>query len=392
MIAPARRGSVPRRPRARFARWLRVSLLLVTIPLGLSGCASSRSGPPAGGALELVPVGRYDFEAQPTGNPALLAEELSGITWIGGEQYLTIGDDHASVHQLTIHLDSQTGRVVDAQFRTPLRLADPSGAVIPDSLGSDREGIAFIPLSHEVWISNEHTDGDQSRSSLARHRLRDGRTLELVRTDGTSMLRVFSRQRLNGGFESLARSPDGSAYWTANEMPLSIDGEPATDSTGGVVRLQRLDGQMRPVAQYPYPIDPYFAKIQSPPQLAGFAVSGLSELLALPGGNLLGLERSFAGDSTGAANLRVRLYEIVLAGATDVGALGWAEGLKGRPYVPVRKRLLWEQNFGLTTSNFEGMTLGPTLENGDRALILIADNNGGRSQALYVLRIRGIGI
>jgi hypothetical protein len=318
----------------------RVRLVLLTCLLGLQSCASQRAGNPGSAAFELVPVGRYDFEAQPTGNPELVAEELSGITWIGGEQYLTVGDDHASVHQLTIHLDPKTGRVVDAQFRTPVRLADHAGVPIPDSLGSDREGIAFIPQAHEVWISNEHTDGDQSRSSLARHRLRDGRLLELVRTDGSSMLRVFSRQRLNGGFESLARSADGSTYWIANEMPLSIDGEPATDSTGGVVRLQQLDGQMRPIAQYPYSLDPYFAKIQSPPQLSGFAVSGLSELLVLPGQKLLGLERSFAGDSTGAANLRVRLYEIDLAGATDVGARGWAEGLKGRPYMPVRKRLL----------------------------------------------------
>lgn len=390
MTAPARR--VIRRPRPDRVRPLghHVRFLALPLLLALCGCGSTRSGNPEGGSLELIPVGRYDFEAQPTGNPALLAEELSGITWIGGEQYLTIGDDHASVHQLTIHLDPETGRVVDAQFRTPVRLADQGGIFIPDSLGSDREGIAVIPQAHEVWISNEHTDGDQSRSSLARHRLRDGRLLELVRTDGTTMLRVFSRQRLNGGFESLARSADGSAYWTANEMPLSIDGEPATDSTGGVVRLQKLDGQMRPLAQYPYPLDSYFAKIKSPPQLAGFAVSGLSELLVLPGERLLGLERSFAGDSTGAANLRVRLYEIDLTGATDVGTLGWAEGLKGRPYIPVRKRLLWQDNFGLTTSNFEGMTLGPTLENGDRTLILIADNNGGRSEALYVLRVRGL--
>jgi len=363
---------------------------LAFLSVALTGCAGTIGAGRHRAPLQLVPVGRYDFEAQPTGNPALLAEELSAIDWIGDNQYLTVGDDHASVHQLTIHLDPETGRVVDAQFRTPVRLQDASGVPIPDSLGSDREGIAFDPQSHEVWISNENTDGDQSRSSIARHRLRDGRLFELVRTDGASMLRVFSRQRLNGGFESLTRSPDGSGYWVANEMPLTIDGEPATDSTGAVVRLQRLDAQMRPLAQVPYRLDPYFAKIQSPPQLSGFAVSGLSELCELPGGTLLALERSFAGDSTGHANLRVRIYAIDLAGATNVSQLGWAEGLRGRPYTPVSKRLLWEENFGLTTSNFEGMTLGPELANGDRPLVLIADNNGGTNEALYVLRVTGL--
>jgi 3-phytase len=148
---------------------------------------------------------------------------------------------------------------------------------------------------------------------------------------------------------------------------------------------------MRPVSQYAYVVDPYPARITRPSLLRGYDVSGLSDLLLLPDGGLLALERSFAGDSTGAANIRIRIYRVDVSGATDVSRPPFAEGLAGRDATPAAKRLLWEENFGLTNSNFEGFTLGPRLRNGDRALLLVADNNGGAAEAIYALRLSGIG-
>ena len=166
-----------------------------------------------------------------------------------------------------------------------------------------------------------------------------------------------------------------------------MHGAPATDKAGGVVRLQKLDDAMRPVAQYAYVVDAYPKRIASPFFLARNDVSGLSELLALEDGRLLALERSFAGDSTGYANFRNRIYLVDVKDATDVSQGELATGLAGRAYTPARKRLLWELNSGFTNSNFEGMALGERLANGDRVLILIADNDTGRDEALYALRL-----
>jgi len=153
------------------------------------------------------------------------------------------------------------------------------------------------------------------------------------------------------------------------------------------VRLQKLDDQRRPLAQYPYEIDRYPARITSPFFLARNDVSGLSELLALSDGRLLALERSFAGDSTGSANFRNRIYLVDVTDATDVSRGEFAVGLEGRAYTPARKTLLWELNSGFTNSNFEGMAFGGRLANGDQLLILIADNDTGRDEALYSLRL-----
>ena len=366
--------------------------LLTAFAVALAAAAA-----PSGAAseLRLTTVGRFEFEAPASADRAAAAEELSGIARMEGDRYVAVGDKHACLHFLTIRLDPATGRVLRARFGKPVRLRGSDARPVPEATqGPDREGIAYDASSRSVWIANELTGGDSRGSSLARHSLRDGRRTRLVTTASAPALRIFARQRRNLGFESLARSRDGGATWTANEGPLEIDGAPAGAGRGGVVRLQRFDGTMRPVAQYAYRIDPCTARIASPSFLAGREVSGLAELLLLPNGRLLALERAFSGDSTGAAGFRIRIYEVDLTGATDVSRGPAADGLAplqpGQDYIPASKRLLWEEGFGLTNSDFEGMALGPRLRNGDRALLLIADNNGGTSQALYALRLSGL--
>jgi hypothetical protein len=144
---------------------------------------------------------------------------------------------------------------------------------------------------------------------------------------------------------------------------------------------------MDPMAEYAYPVDSYPSKISSPFFLTGNELSGVADLAALPGGRLLVLERAFSGDSTGAADFRDRIYLVDPSGATDVSRGKLAEGLTGQSYTPVTKKRLWQINSGLTNSNFEGITLGPTLAGGDRLVLLVADNNGGGGEALYALRL-----
>jgi hypothetical protein len=367
----------------------------ILLALALSGLAAqaAEAEPPLKDALSshllrAVPVGRFDYESADPGEDATLApEELSGVVWIEDDRYLTIGDAHAVVHPLTIVTDLLTGAVRSASFGAPLLLYDASGSRIPEpAMAEDREGIAYDPARHEILIANEQTGADKRWPSIERHS-RDGKTLAILRADSDPALAPFLHMRPNRGFESLTRAPDGSAFWTANEDALLVDGAAACDSTGAVVRLLKLDPDLHPVAQFVYPLDAYPAKIRSPSNLLGKELSGLSELAALPGGELLALERSFAGDVGGYASLRSRLYLVDLEGATDVSAPEYRDELAGKRYTPVKKRLLWQEGWGLTNSNFEGMTLGPELPDGSHLLVLVADNNGGSAQALFTLRL-----
>ena len=365
----------------------------LSLALGLaalvSTLGSARTEERDDAALRVIPVGRYDFASPEREDPHLTPEELSGITRLRGNQYLACSDEHGCLHRLTIEVDPASGGIRSASIGNPIPLRDARGnPVSDDSLGPDREGIALTDDGRSVWIANERSGRDESRSSIALHRLSDGHLLRSVRAGEPSFLPGFEKQRPNLGFESLARALDGSGYWTANEGPLAGDGARATSSHDATVRLLKLNRNMQPKAQFAYTVDRFGTAITGPPFLVRKDLSGLSDLLALPGGRLLALERCFSGDSSGFANLRIRIYGVNLEGATDVSGL---PALQGREFTPARKRLLWEDNFGLTNSNFEGMALGPKLTNGDRALILIADNNGGTSQALYALRLHGAG-
>src|SRR5690606_24093424 len=104
---------------------------------------------------------------------------------------------------------------------------------------------------------------------------------------------VYSNQIANRGLESLTRRPDGQEMWTANEEALSVDGPLATTAAGTTVRLQRLSAAgngVTPAEQYAYVTEP----IHSHASLGSEMQRGLVDLVSLPDGSLLALERSAA--------------------------------------------------------------------------------------------------
>jgi hypothetical protein len=97
--------------------------------------------------------------------------------------------------------------------------------------------------------------------------------------------------------------------------------------------------------------------------------SGLSDLVVLPDGTLLTLERSAI---EGLPIFETRIYQVDFTGATDVSQGSLAAGLQGQNYTPVKKKLL------LSTTkigeNLEGLCLGPELSADHRALLGVVDS------------------
>lgn len=340
-------------------------------------------------AIALTSVGRFDFE----GGRDLAADRtpdgLSGIVWLGGDDYLAVSDRRPFLYPLTIAIDPESGAVRAAGVGKPVPLRDREGAAITDSLqGPDREGIAWDAASRAVWIANERTGGTRSRPSLARHQLDTGRMTDLLSATRRSPLAVFQSIQNNRGFESLARASDGSETWTCNEDALTVDADSGDATKAQVVRLVKFDRRMKPVAQYPYRTDPPVGRIVFPPFLAGFEGYGVSDLLRLDDGSLIVLERGLVGLDSGLAETHIRLYSADAKDATDVSRGEAAKGLAGRRFRAADKELVLELVFSIqSNSNFEGITLGPRLANGDRSVLLIADNQSGWRQSLYALRL-----
>ncbi|HTG34580.1 MAG TPA: esterase-like activity of phytase family protein [Thermoanaerobaculia bacterium] len=186
--------------------------------------------------------------------------------------------------------------------------------------------------------------------------------------------------RGNLGFESLTLSPGGEALWTANERALRQDAP--EDVTGAspvrLLRYGRRGGGFVPGGQFVYVVEP----IARPGRGGGFQVRGLSDLLALPDGDLLALEREYVEGR----GLSIQIFRVSLAGATDVSG---TESLMGQRYTPARKTLVYDfARSGFVPDNIEGMAFGPRLPDGSPTLVLVSDNNFHPFEQTQIVALR----
>jgi hypothetical protein len=254
-------------------------------------------------------------------------------------------------------------------------LLDQSGNPYP-AFSIDPESIRKLPNGNYAYTS----EGDTNRSINAFVRemtpggvfVRDypvPATFQQTGPSGTTGVRN------NLAFESLAVV--GGNLFTGTENALKQDGPAAGFNVGSPSRLLAFDGT-NAGAEFVYNVGPVLNDTVPPGQ---FSTNGLVELLSLGGTKYLALERSFVTGYTtpwSTTGNSIQIYEIDTAGATDVS--GFAS-LAGQSYTPVSKSLLLDlDSLQIPLDNIEGFTLGETLENGKRSLILVSDNNFSATQ------------
>lgn len=179
----------------------------------------------------------------------------------------------------------------------------------------------------------------------------------------------------NYNFESLAFDSVHQYLWTIPESTLRKDGQPATpqNELANRLRLMRLDwGKLsRYMTTYAYQMDQ-----PSTHKKADIYVMGVSELCVLPDGQLLVLEReAFIPKIKIGAFCKCKLY---LINPLNSEEFSMKENFSSdTPFL--KKRLLTEWKTGLSLSkrsfaNYEGMCLGPMLEDGSQVVILLSDS------------------
>jgi hypothetical protein len=288
---------------------------------------------------------------------ATAAAELSGITHAGGTIYQAVGDNGAAtIWTLSIGLDPATGWINSAGV---------TGGIAAPGLGVDSEGIAYRAASGTVFVS------DEVASTIREFSLTTG---GLVGSVAVPAIYAPSNVQSNMGLESLAFGPGG--LWTANEEALVPDGPLSTTTAGSWVRIQQFDESLAAVGQWGYRTDP----ITALNPFISAERSGLVDILPWSGTELLVLERELGGAVV--PQFRSRLYLVDTTTGSDVSALA---AIDAGGFTPLAKTLLWERSFA--SSNFEGMTFGPALDDGSRSLLLISDDGGGLAQNLYALAV-----
>lgn len=292
------------------------------------------------------------------------AVEISGVTWAGGDNYYAVDDADRKLYSLVIEIDRSTGAIV----------TNIVGVGVPLVGVGDPEGCALDPGSGKVWVSDERDSQIREYDPVSGAVLRSA-----------PIPAIFSQCRKNFSFEALTISEDGGTMWTSNEEALECDGAISSKETGSVVRLTKFTrpstsdnwiaaGQWAYVTQ-PVGTDPWIRNGEATTR------SGVVGLCALSDGTLLVLERCLAGTGLMNASFFTRIFRVDLMGATEVSGL---RSLKDADYACVAKVPIFDKNVGWT--NYEGMCLGPRLDDGSRVLVLVSDG-GNCFRKIMALRL-----
>ena len=288
-----------------------------------------------------------DLQADPLSQTMLDIDsgEYSGITRISGNRYAVVDDNlkGGGIVFFSIPLDpaGSIGTVIMQQADGTMRASGKA---------RDCEGIAYVPSTGMLYVSTENQEIREY--DLAGRET--GESLRVPKDLGADNIVA------NRGFEALTYSDTTGLFWTTTESPLPTD-----TFLPRILRLQsfRADGE---------PGERFFYQTGEPTATSAGTtayVHGVPALAALDDGRLLVLEREVYVPKGSFWDKLTNSFT-----KTDLYLVDPVHDTAG----VLRKSLLCTFRTGaMDLANFEGMCLGPTLPDGTRTLLLIADSQNG---------------
>ena len=279
----------------------------------------------------------------------------SGITPLGGDRYAVVDDKSPTdgFHIFSIRLNPRTGKVTHVSS-TPL-IGNPDS-----NAKADCEDIVFCPQDSTLFIAQEGT------STIAEYSMDGSPTGRLLKPHS-----FFTHDKIqhNGGFEALAYDTASQRFYLTTEMPLKGDS------------LHHIA-----LSDSPFTI-PYRMDAPELKRKAKYYAHGISAMTVLPNGKLLVMERELSVPPRYiGGKCRIKIYEITPTPSAP--QLQTSLDMK-RTQRAVSKTLL----FSFTThisrlnyANYEGMCLGPKLDDGRQTLLLINDSQGGVKNGPFRLK------
>jgi len=292
------------------------------------------------------------------------------------------------VQRFTLDVNRDTGAISNFQIAQTVKFTDGAGlaynglAPNPGSaLGRafDPEGFVIHPVTGNMIVSDEY--GASLREFDRTGKLvRDYTIPENLRpTTGPGVYNYnpdanTEGRRINRGFEGLAISPDGRYAYAMLQSAMVNEG----GGDGTIARIVKFDtatGQA--LNQYAYRME------------GSSQGRGISALVALDDHRFLVLERNNRGlgSASELTPQNKKVYEIDLAGADDISAVTLAGGVfngktvtkTGTPFVDLGADTLAALG-GQVPEKFEGLAIGPRLNDGSFLMLAGTDNDYSVSQ------------
>lgn len=328
----------------------------------------------------ITPVGEFNRQGKLVSSNR---EGLSSIVYLGDDLYYVMNDKYGILSKVKIDIDRTTGRIKNAE--------KISETVFKCGKDADHEGMVWDRHRNLIWVTEEKSNDIRAYDPATGAHIED-----------VEMPDVYNGFCFNQSLESLTISANGLEMWTCNESALNgpyakkdkrrfrgkpfnetVDGMPATREKGTIVRLQKFtrrtkSSKWKAAEQFAYVTDPISSLYDME-----WLTCGVSELLLLPDGTLLALERKVQTTAIGIPTVCCEIYQIDFKGATETSKI---RSLSKTPFTPVSKKLLFKKNTLLAV--YEGMCLGPELKDGSRAMILISDADQGAAAKIFSLKLK----
>ena len=296
---------------------------------------------------------------------------ISGIDYANGTWYLISDDSKSPTRFFTANIDYDLNGFSNITINGVKELKDKTGDSFTEG-DVDPESIRVTDNGNIVWSSEGNINGNID--PFVRFADSEGKYISETIIDSKFKISTNSElgPRHNGAFEGLSISNDG--YWVTMELPLKQDGEaPTISNTESPIRVAHINNDGTFGKEFAYELDAVSRQSSN----TAFTVNGVVEILEYNTNHFLFLERSYSTGFTDGGN-NVKVYKVDISNATDISSI---DSLIDATYTKATKELLFDLETIRTeltdgvVDNIEGITFGPDLENGNRSIMLVADNN-----------------
>jgi len=295
---------------------------------------------------------------------------LSGIDYYNGLYYL-VCDDAFNPRFYKAKIELNSTEISNITIENVIKIKETSRYL-------DLEAIRYDSIVNRIFITSEgHIKKEKQPSFISVDEI--GEIKDNFKLPDAFNPNSTQKPRHNGTLEGLSKNYNGNGYWIAMELPFEIDGpEPQLEKTNSPVRVTYINSKTKEAEkQFGYLLDP----IAKTPK-GNFSVNGLSEILEYDKDKFFIIERSYSSGLGNQGNT-IKIFKVDASKATNTLNM---KSLMDVNYNAATKTLLLDfENLRdkLTSNsidNIEGITFGPTLPNGNRSLVLVADNNFNRME------------
>ena len=303
----------------------------------------------------------------------------SGISHVRDNLYAIVDDKDAvdGFKLLTLDINRENGKILNASLSEPEGMKERRAK--GENTKRDCEGVAYFPEKNTVFVSSEE---EQRILEYTIEGRLTGRELAIPS--------IMQRDKIvsNLGFESLTYNDKQKRFWTTTESTLPADGKQSSPHNPLIynrLRFVGFDNTLKAVESFVYQMDLLKATNKSATSLYG-----VPSLLALDDGRIIVMEREGCFPKLQYGSwVRIKLY-IVNPKLSKLVSLDTPMTRVGDDSI-MNKELICEfvtrlRLGSMNLSNYEGMCLGPRLNDGRQTLILIADSQNGMGNWMYHIK------